>query len=275
MKRSSQISGLLGWVTITFAAAALGAWASTSAATFYATLALPGWAPPASVFGPVWTLLYAMMAIAAWLAWRERGWRGARPALVLYLVQLAVNALWSWLFFGWRLGALAFADILLLIVLVCATIVTFARTRPIAGCCCFLTWPGFRSPRRSTLRYGEPIPDCCDKVACRSCLGNGLRAPGPQQGRLECLLAAAGGAPHHPCRSMADQALPFFGLEDRLAGQAAGNQRIQVQQPATGRVLQRIHIQQFKLAAVSQHAVRGQGRGLQVQGRSLREVDPL
>ncbi|MFH7428789.1 TspO/MBR family protein, partial [Pseudomonas syringae group genomosp. 7] len=83
-----------------------------------ATLALPTWAPPASVFGPVWTLLYAMMALAAWLAWRERGWRGARPALVLYLLQLAVNGLWSWLFFGWRLGALAFADILVLIVLV-------------------------------------------------------------------------------------------------------------------------------------------------------------
>jgi tryptophan-rich sensory protein len=56
---------------ITFAAAALGAWASTSAASFYATLALPAWAPPASVFGPVWTLLYAMMAIAAWLVWRS------------------------------------------------------------------------------------------------------------------------------------------------------------------------------------------------------------
>lgn len=147
MKRSSQVSGLLGWGAITFVVAALGAWASTSAASFYATLALPTWAPPARVFGPVWTLLYAMMALAAWLAWRERGWRGARPALVLYLLQLAVNALWSWLFFGWRLGALAFADILVLIVLVCATIVALARIRPVAAVLLlpYLAWISFAS----------------------------------------------------------------------------------------------------------------------------------
>ena len=147
MKRSSQVSGFLGWVAITFVAATLGAWASTSAASFYATLTLPAWAPPASVFGPVWTLLYAMMAVAAWLAWRERGWRGARPALLLYLVQLAANALWSWLFFGWKLGALAFADILVLIVLVCATIVAFARIRPAAAVLLlpYLAWILFAS----------------------------------------------------------------------------------------------------------------------------------
>lgn len=105
------------------------------------------WAPPASVFGPVWTLLYAMMAIAAWLVWRERGWRGARPALMLYLVQLAVNALWSWLFFGWKLGALAFVDILVLIALVCAAIVAFARIRPTAAALLlpYLAWISFAS----------------------------------------------------------------------------------------------------------------------------------
>ena len=70
----------------------------------------------------------------------------ARPALLLYLVQLAVNALWSWLFFGWKLGALAFADILVLIVLVCATIVTFARTRPAAAVLLLPISPGSCSP---------------------------------------------------------------------------------------------------------------------------------
>ncbi|WP_439449646.1 TspO/MBR family protein [Stenotrophomonas sp. ATs4] len=145
MKGSTQSMGLLGWVAITFAAAALGAWASTSAASFYATLALPSWAPPASVFGPVWTLLYAMMAIAAWLVWRERGWRGARPALSFYLLQLAINALWSWLFFGWKLGALAFIEILVLLVLVCATIVAFARIRRMAALMLlpYLAWISF------------------------------------------------------------------------------------------------------------------------------------
>ncbi|HIE1097623.1 MULTISPECIES: tryptophan-rich sensory protein [Stenotrophomonas] len=147
MKRSSQALGLLGWFAVTFAAAALGAWASASAASFYASLTLPAWAPPASVFGPVWTLLYAMMAVAAWLVWRERGWRGARPALTLYLVQLAVNALWSWLFFGWKLGALAFADILVLIVLVCATILAFLRIQRGAAMLLlpYLAWISFAS----------------------------------------------------------------------------------------------------------------------------------
>lgn len=147
MKRSSQALGLLGWFAATFAAAALGAWASTSAASFYASLTLPAWAPPASVFGPVWTLLYAMMTVAAWLVWRERGWRGARPALTLYLVQLAVNALWSWLFFGWKLGALAFADILVLIVLVCATILGFPRIQRAAAVLLlpYLAWISFAS----------------------------------------------------------------------------------------------------------------------------------
>ncbi|HFT6991971.1 TPA: TspO/MBR family protein [Stenotrophomonas maltophilia] len=147
MKRSSQALGLLGWFAVTFAAAAMGAWASTSAASFYASLTLPTWAPPAGVFGPVWTLLYAMMAVAAWLVWRERGWRGARPALTLYLVQLAVNALWSWLFFGWKLGALAFADILVLIVLVCATILGFLRIQRGAAVLLlpYLAWISFAS----------------------------------------------------------------------------------------------------------------------------------
>ncbi len=147
MKPSSQALGLLGWFAVTFAAAALGAWASTSAASFYASLTLPAWAPPAGVFGPVWTLLYAMMAVAAWLVWRERGWRGARPALTLYLVQLAVNALWSWLFFGWKLGALAFADILVLIVLVCATIFGFLRIQRAAAVLLlpYLAWISFAS----------------------------------------------------------------------------------------------------------------------------------
>lgn len=103
-----QAVGLIGWFFITFLAAALGARASISAADFYAGLTLPAWAPPASVFGPVWTVLYALMALAAWLVWRQSGWRVAKTALVLYLLQLALNVLWSWLFFAgnrgrWRL----------------------------------------------------------------------------------------------------------------------------------------------------------------------------
>lgn len=158
MKWMSQSAGLLGWIAVTFAAAALGAWASTSAASFYATLTLPSWAPPASVFGPVWTVLYAMMAIAAWLVWRERGWRGARPALALYVTQLAINALWSWLFFGWKLGALAFIDILALLVLVCATILAFARIRRVAALLLlpYLAWISFASALNVSVWQANP-----------------------------------------------------------------------------------------------------------------------
>jgi tryptophan-rich sensory protein len=88
---------------------------------------------PAAVFGPVWTVLYALMGVAAWLVWRERAAPGRRRALVLFVAQLAVNALWSWLFFAWHRGGLAFADIALLIVLVAATIAAFWRIRTLAG----------------------------------------------------------------------------------------------------------------------------------------------
>ncbi|SCZ61007.1 TspO/MBR family protein [Thiohalomonas denitrificans] len=140
-----QALGLVVWLGVSFIAAGIGAIASVNAGAFYMQLARPEWAPPASVFGPVWTLLYALMGIAAWLVWRTHGFRAARTALTLFLVQLAVNALWSWLFFGWHLGALAFADILLLWMLVAGTLISFWRVRPLAGALLipYLSWVSF------------------------------------------------------------------------------------------------------------------------------------
>ncbi|WP_194721787.1 TspO/MBR family protein [Noviherbaspirillum malthae] len=145
LERKNQLVGLAGWVIVSFIAAALGAAASIQAGSFYAQLVRPDWAPPASVFGPVWTTLYALMGIAAWLVWREGGFRAAGSALVLFLVQLALNALWSWLFFGWHRGAQAFADILLLWALILATLVAFWRIRPLAGVLLlpYLLWVSF------------------------------------------------------------------------------------------------------------------------------------
>jgi tryptophan-rich sensory protein len=124
---------LAGWLALCAVAGAVGAIASAGAKEFYATLDQPSWAPPAAVFGPVWTLLYIAMAVAAWLVWRERGFARARGALGLFLVQLVLNALWSWLFFAWHLGALAFADIVALLVLIVATVVSFAKIRQLAA----------------------------------------------------------------------------------------------------------------------------------------------
>ena len=142
---SKQILGLLGWLAVTFIAAAVGAFATTQAASFYGELARPSWAPPASWFGPVWSVLYVLMAVAAWLVWRVPYEARTRTPLALFLLQLAVNALWSWLFFAWRLGGLAFADVVLLVALIAATLVSFWRVNRLAGALLvpYLCWVGF------------------------------------------------------------------------------------------------------------------------------------
>jgi tryptophan-rich sensory protein len=142
-----QIAGLLAWLIISFIAAAIGAAASIQAGPFYTQLVRPNWAPPPAIFGPVWTALYALMGIVAWLVWRVGGFRAAKSALTLFLVQLALNALWSWLFFGWHLGALAFADIVLLWALIVATLISFWRIKPLAGALLvpYLLWVSFAS----------------------------------------------------------------------------------------------------------------------------------
>lgn len=105
-------TALLGWIALTFCAALTGFFIQP--AGYYAALVKPAWAPHPWIFGPVWTLLYLMMAVAAWLVWRKGGWRARRGPLALYLVQLALNALWTPLFFGLRNPGLALLDIALL-----------------------------------------------------------------------------------------------------------------------------------------------------------------
>jgi tryptophan-rich sensory protein len=142
---SKQVAGLVAWLVASFVAAGIGAAAAIDAAPFYAQLVRPAWAPPASLFGPVWTALYLLMAIAAWLAWRVGGFRAARTALALFFVQLALNALWSWLFFAWHRGGLALADIVVLWAAIVATLLAFWRIRPLAGALLvpYLLWVSF------------------------------------------------------------------------------------------------------------------------------------
>ena len=120
-----QFVGLLAWLAVTGVAAFAGSMASRRAQDVYGLLQQPAWAPPPEIFGPVWTVLYILMAVAAWMVWRIGGFDRARTALTLYLVQLVVNALWSWLFFAWQMGAAALADIALMWVLVVATMFAF------------------------------------------------------------------------------------------------------------------------------------------------------
>jgi benzodiazapine receptor len=129
----AQAVGLAGWLGLAFATAAVGAVASVDAGAFYAQLVRPAWAPPASAFGPVWSTLYLLMGIAAWLVWRERGAPRKGTALTLFVAQLCANALWSWLFFAWRNGAFAFVEVLVLLALIVATTASFWRIRRLAA----------------------------------------------------------------------------------------------------------------------------------------------
>ncbi|CAM3639568.1 TspO/MBR family protein [Paracidovorax anthurii] len=149
---------LAGWLLLCFIAAGIGGLASAQAPQFYAQLHQPPWAPPAGVFGPVWTVLYALMGIAAWLAWREPPGPARRLALRLFAAQLALNALWSWLFFQWRLGAWALADIALLGACLAATFVAFLRLRPVAGALLlpYLAWISFAAALNYTLWRMNP-----------------------------------------------------------------------------------------------------------------------
>src|SRR5690242_11877372 len=128
-----QALGLLGWLGLMFVVAAAGALASVDAASFYRQLNKPVWAPPAAAFGPVWSVLYALMGVSAWLVWREQGSKPVASALSLFIAQLLANALWSWLFFAWRLGVASFGDVLVLLVLIVLTITAFFRVTRVAA----------------------------------------------------------------------------------------------------------------------------------------------
>lgn len=114
------------------AVAVLGGLASASAGAEYQRLEQPSWAPPSWLFGPVWTVLYLTMAVAAWVVWRSRDPQ-RKPALIVYGIQLVLNLAWTPLFFGLELRQIALVDIVVLDIAIVATIVLFMRVRRIAG----------------------------------------------------------------------------------------------------------------------------------------------
>ena len=146
MSRTKQIVGLVVLVALCLGAAAVGSAATVPRIEgWYAVLAKPSWTPPNWIFGPVWTVLYVAMAVAAWLVWRQKGWPGARVPLLLFFVQLAFNVAWSWLFFGLRSPGLGFADIILLWIAIAATLVVFWKRTMVAGLLLmpYLAWVTF------------------------------------------------------------------------------------------------------------------------------------
>ena len=134
MSTGKQVAGWFAWVVVSLAAGWIGSTLSGAMESrFYQQLARPEWAPPPSVFGPVWTALYVLMGTAAWLVWRERGFAGARLALGLYLVHLVFNAAWTGIFFGLEAPGWALAEILLLLAMIIALVALFYRVRVAAG----------------------------------------------------------------------------------------------------------------------------------------------
>ena len=142
---------LIGWLFLSFSAAALGGLFMPG--EWYAGLQKPSWNPPNWIFGPVWTALYAMMAVAAWLVWKRGGFARQRPALSLFLLQLLFNALWSPLCFGAKNLGFGLADIVLLWVALLATVVAFWKACPLSGVLLvpYLAWVTFASALNFTL----------------------------------------------------------------------------------------------------------------------------
>jgi translocator protein len=130
MTRRSWL-GLGAWLVVCYGVAAVAGQFTPGA--WYEQLAMPDWTPPDWLFGPVWTVLYGLMAVAAWMIWQQKGLSGASFALGLFGFQLALNLAWSWLFFGLQEIGLALADIVALWAAILLTIVAFWRENRVAG----------------------------------------------------------------------------------------------------------------------------------------------
>ncbi|MBM4069716.1 MAG: tryptophan-rich sensory protein [Planctomycetes bacterium] len=133
------------FLVICLGTAGLGAvLTNLSVGEWYANLPKPSWNPPNWVFGPVWTVLYCGMAVAAWLVWSRQG-RDRKVAMLLFGLQLCLNAVWSALFFGLRSPGLALADIILLWLAILATILAFRRVSAMAAALLipYLAWVSF------------------------------------------------------------------------------------------------------------------------------------
>jgi tryptophan-rich sensory protein len=128
-----HLIALLLWLGICFAVAGLGTWWTAGEITdWYCELRRPAIAPPNWVFGPVWTVLYTLMAIAAWLVW-ELPSQLRTCGLALFLVQLGLNLAWPFIFFRLRAIGTALADVILLWTGIGATVLLFGRIAPAAA----------------------------------------------------------------------------------------------------------------------------------------------
>ncbi len=138
---------LIVFFAICLGAGGLGSFfTASSVREWYPKLRKPAGTPPSWIFGPVWTTLYVLMAISAWLVWREYG-RGALPELLIFFAQLALNVAWSGIFFGSRMPGVAFAEIIILWLAIAFNIFVFYPLSPAAAVLLlpYLLWVSYAS----------------------------------------------------------------------------------------------------------------------------------
>ena len=142
----------------TFCAAAIGSMASIQARDFYKELRKPKWAPSGAVFGPVWTVLYVLMAISANMVVSKAGWSASVVPLLLFIAQLTLNSLWTWIFFAWRSGKWSLLDIVLLWGVLASNIVAFYVIIPVAGILLipYLLWISFATVLNASVNRLNP-----------------------------------------------------------------------------------------------------------------------
>lgn len=132
--RSRDLTGLGAFIALCLGISAISGWVTSSSVdTWYQTLQKPSFNPPDWLFAPVWTLLYLMIALAGWRAWRNRAPAGLRAGKMAYAAQLALNLTWSFVFFGGRLIGVALVVILLLLATIGLNTVLFWRADRLAG----------------------------------------------------------------------------------------------------------------------------------------------
>jgi benzodiazapine receptor len=127
-KRSRDVLGLTAFLVLCLAVSGIGAAVTaTSVGTWYQALHKPVFNPPDWIFAPVWTTLYILMAIAGWRVWRQAGFETGRKALTVFVVQLALNLAWSFIFFGQQRIGLALVEIVILLLAIIVTTALFWR----------------------------------------------------------------------------------------------------------------------------------------------------
>ncbi|MFD9698877.1 TspO/MBR family protein [Lentzea sp. NPDC059081] len=140
--RHHPVRVLLLFIAAVVVTAVVGSLFSVSAGDDYLALQRPSWAPPAWLFGPVWTVLYGLIAVSGWLAWRNGATRGE---LTLFGANLVLNALWTPLFFGLGWFGVAFAEIVVLWLTIVALVVVFSWRSKVASALLvpYLAWVSF------------------------------------------------------------------------------------------------------------------------------------